>query len=49
MCGLGLEETPLRAVGLSIVVSGNVRDLIGETSQGASSELRRDDWPYGTV
>lgn len=32
VCGRGLLETMLRVVGLEIVLSGNVRDRVGEAS-----------------
>ena len=40
VCGRGLADM-LRAVGLSTVVSGNVRARVGETSKAAPSELTR--------
>lgn len=39
--GRGLLETLIRAVGLTIVVSGNVRDRVGEASKCPLSGLSR--------
>lgn len=39
VCGLGLLDPPLRAVGLTTVASGNVRARVGESSKGGSKEV----------
>lgn len=42
MCGRGLTDVLLRAVGLSTVVSGNVRARVGDASKGGKPcELER--------
>jgi hypothetical protein len=46
VCGLVLLEPPPRPVGLIMVVSGNVRARVGETSKGGAKDASCDARPW---